>query len=64
MNQRLFYNIIFLYINIFKKYIVESFKINKKIIYSCRYKSLTYVNSLTFYNRLYSLRILTHFNDE
>ena len=27
---------------------VGSFKINKKITYSCRYKSLTYVNKFIF----------------
>ena len=37
-----YYTIIFLYINSFKQNIVESFK-KKKITYSYRYKSLTYV---------------------
>ena len=44
----LLYTIIIFYMNIFKHYIVESFKINKKIIYSYKYKSLTYVNKFIF----------------
>ena len=39
----------FLCINIFTQNIFENFKINKKITYSCRYKSLTYVTKFLFY---------------
>ena len=42
-----------------------SFKINKKLIYSYRYKSLTCGNKFIFcIEILHSLKILTRFNDK